>query len=256
MQKIELRIIEIILLISSLFMLSCSEEELSSPVADAKISLVDKAEIGEVISDANGMSLYIFSKDVSGESNCTEACLNAWPVFYMEDLAVTEGLELSDFSTITRADGAKQTTYQGWPLYYFASDVNPSDVKGEGVGSVWYAAKVDYTLNLAKQNVAGQELTYLVDAKGNSLYYFDNDTENESSCFGDCLLAYPSFQASSDLVIPSLLSDTQFSSFERTDGTSQLAFNGKPLYYFSEDSGRGDISGSIAAKWSLSAVQF
>ena len=60
MQKIELRIIEIILLISSLFMLSCSEEELSSPVADAKISLVDKAEIGEVISDANGMSLYIF----------------------------------------------------------------------------------------------------------------------------------------------------------------------------------------------------
>jgi len=40
--------------------------------------------------------------------------------------------------TITRADGTVQVTYNGWPLYYYASDKASGDVMGEGVGNVWY----------------------------------------------------------------------------------------------------------------------
>jgi len=256
MQKIELRIVELLLLATFLFTLACSEEEVASPVEPAEISIVAKGEFGEIISDAEGMSLYIFANDVSGESTCSDGCLNAWPVFFMEDVAVGEGLDLTDFSTITRADGTKQTTYQGWPLYYFASDESPSDVKGDGVGSVWFGAKVDYSLTVAKQNIENSDVSYLVDAQGRSLYFFENDAENVSNCAGDCLSAYPSFQVRDNLVLPSLLSSSQFSTIARADGTTQLAYAGKPLYYFSQDNGRGDISGSIADLWLLSAVQF
>ena len=256
MQKIELRIVELLLLATFLFTLACSEEEVAAPEETAEISIIEKGEFGEIISDANRMSLYIFANDVSGESNCNDGCLNAWPVFYMEDVAVGEGLELADFSTITRADGAKQTTYQGWPLYYFASDESPSDVKGDGVGSVWFGAKVDYSLAVAKQNIDDTDVSYLVDAEGKSLYFFENDSENTSNCAGGCLSAYPSFQVKDELILPSLLKSSEFSTINRTDGTTQLTFKGRPLYYFSDDNGRGDISGSIADLWSLSAVQF
>jgi predicted lipoprotein with Yx(FWY)xxD motif len=49
---------------------------------------------------------------------------------------VTEG----DFGAITREDGKRQTTYKGWPLYYYAGDKAPGDVLGQGLGNVWFVA--------------------------------------------------------------------------------------------------------------------
>jgi predicted lipoprotein with Yx(FWY)xxD motif len=45
--------------------------------------------------------------------------------------------------TIQRKDGSMQVTYQGLPLYYFASDQKPGDVMGQGVGNVWYVIGAD-----------------------------------------------------------------------------------------------------------------
>jgi predicted lipoprotein with Yx(FWY)xxD motif len=42
-----------------------------------------------------------------------------------------------------REDGEKQTSYKGWPLYYFFKDKKPGDVSGEGVNSVWYVIYPD-----------------------------------------------------------------------------------------------------------------
>ncbi len=70
------------------------------------------------LTDANGMTLYYFTKDVAGNSVCTGGCLGAWPVYYAPNLSVPGQLAASDFGTITREDGSKQTTYMGWPLYY------------------------------------------------------------------------------------------------------------------------------------------
>jgi predicted lipoprotein with Yx(FWY)xxD motif len=64
--------------------------------------------------------------------------LAKWPLYYVEKVAVKDGLDAKNFGTITRADGQKQTTYKGMPLYFFAGDKAPGDTNGQGVKDVWY----------------------------------------------------------------------------------------------------------------------
>jgi len=61
-----------------------------------------------------------------------------WPAFAPESVIVPSALNPADFSTITRADGTKQLTFKGYPLYYFVKDKVRGDVTGQGVGEVWY----------------------------------------------------------------------------------------------------------------------
>ncbi len=94
------------------------------------------------LTDAKGMTLYYYTKDADGQSACYGGCATAWPIFYTDTIAVPENLKASDFGTITRTDGTKQTTYLGWPLYYWQKDAKSGDMTGEGVGKVWYILKV------------------------------------------------------------------------------------------------------------------
>ena len=104
------------------------------------IKLAEKGGIGKYLADSKGMTLYVFRKDSPGKSACAGPCVVKWPLYYHETVAVPEGLQAGDFGTITREDGKKQTTYKGFPLYYFDGDKAPGDVMGHGVGNVWYAA--------------------------------------------------------------------------------------------------------------------
>ena len=90
------------------------------------------------LTDAKGMTLYYYTKDARGESVCYGNCANAWPIFYAPTISVPPTLQASDFGTITRTDGSKQTTYRGWPLYYWQRDAKPGDITGEKVGGVWF----------------------------------------------------------------------------------------------------------------------
>ncbi|RJQ80140.1 MAG: hypothetical protein C4519_10360 [Desulfobacteraceae bacterium] len=102
------------------------------------VKLSMKEGMGSYLTDAKGMTLYWFTKDTQGMSNCNEGCLDKWPIYYNETIAATGGLNSSDFSTITRADGKKQTAFRGWPLYYFVMDKAAGDTTGQGVREVWY----------------------------------------------------------------------------------------------------------------------
>ena len=88
--------------------------------------------------DSKGMTLYYFTKDQVGESACNGNCIKAWPAFYAPTMQVSNPLVASDFGTITRADGSFQTTFKGWPLYYWVHDAKPGDTTGQGVGKVWF----------------------------------------------------------------------------------------------------------------------
>lgn len=94
------------------------------------------------------MTLYYFITDVpaSGTSTCYTAanCTTFWPIFSVDSIVVSPPLKPADFSSISRTDGKKQTTYLGWPLYYFQKDTKPGDIKGENVLKTWYVAKPDY----------------------------------------------------------------------------------------------------------------
>lgn len=104
----------------------------------ATVSTSETPELGTFLTDAEGMTLYLFTKDVPGTSNCTGDCLVNWPAFVAEDpLTLPDGVP-GELTQITRDDGTQQVAYNGMPLYYFASDTAAGDTTGQGVGDVWY----------------------------------------------------------------------------------------------------------------------
>lgn len=85
----------------------------------------------------------------------------------------------------------------------------------------------------------------LVDPDGMTLYVFGADTEGESTCYESCASNWPSVPG--DLQTGTGLDGSifEFGTVTRTDGTSQLTVNGKPLYYFAGDSAPGDTHGQL-----------
>jgi predicted lipoprotein with Yx(FWY)xxD motif len=204
-----------------------------------RISLHADAKLGTYLTDRDGRTLYYFTKDAADLNACQGGCLTNWPIFYDADLQIPATLNKNDFGVLTRADGQKQTTYKGWPLYYFVKDKAPEDVLGEAVGGVWFVAKPDYRIMLGTSSELGN---YLTDAYGRTLYYFDKDTPNTSVCEGKCLVNWPA-DIATEGAVPSTLSSADFGSITRSDGSLQATFKGYPLYYFIKDAAHGDTLG-------------
>ena len=110
------------------------------PTSLQLVKVASKKEVGSYLTDAKGMTLYVFKKDSPGKSACAGDCLVRWPIYFREKVAASGGPKESDFATITREDGQKQTTYKGLPLYYFAGDKAAADTNGQGVKDVWVVA--------------------------------------------------------------------------------------------------------------------
>ena len=192
------------------------------------------------LTDGNGMTLYYFTHDTNGQSACYGKCAEAWPIFYAPNITVPSSLQASDFGTVTRTDGTMQTTYKGWPLYYWFKDKKPGEMTGEGVGGVWYIVKVPfYSVMIGTNQKLGN---YLVDSSGRTLYYFTKDSAGQSACTGECIQIWPAFNAGS-IVVPSAVNPSDFGSITRPDGTVPTTFKGYPLYYFAKDSKPGDANG-------------
>ena len=92
-----------------------------------------------VLTNPDGMTLYVFDKDAAGagKSACNGDCAMNWPPL----LAAASDKASGDYSIITRDDGSRQWAYKGKPLYRWAKDQKPGDVTGDGVKNVWHAAK-------------------------------------------------------------------------------------------------------------------
>ena len=80
--------------------------------------------------------------DVKSNSACTGACAVAWPPATIKNMPKSaSGIDRSDLSTIARADGTKQLTYDGRPLYLFVRDQAGSAPKGQAIkkfGGEWF----------------------------------------------------------------------------------------------------------------------
>ncbi len=108
-------------------------------IKPAALKVTTDAKLGKFLTDADGRSLYAFTKDTMNTSNCYGKCEAAWPpLFEAGKPTLGDGLDASLLGAIQRTDGSMQVTYGGMPLYYFAADQKPGDVNGQGVGSVWY----------------------------------------------------------------------------------------------------------------------
>ncbi|MDJ1480726.1 hypothetical protein QNI16_09550 [Cytophagaceae bacterium YF14B1] len=245
---------------------SCDDNDSPGPnKVTTQVKLATSSTLGSYLVDSAGYTLYFFTRDADGTNNCTSGnCMAAWPIYYKANLTqemLGEGLLLADFAEITTASGAKQLTYKGWPLYYYSPTANsvkelPGETKGEGVGGVWYVAKTDYTIMLASKQLVGQDgknyksdytegtgvTQFFTDGKGRTLYTFTTDSKNTTSCTSSgCKAAWPAFTETLASV-PSALDKSLFGTID-VDGKKQLTYKGWPLYYFTQDSGRGMTKG-------------
>jgi predicted lipoprotein with Yx(FWY)xxD motif len=251
-----------LLLILSVFLFTgCNNNNDGDIDPDPKensVKLSNNAKFGKILTDSKGLSLYFFSKDTKETSDCLDGCLDVWPIFYAEDLTVDSGLNLSDFATITRTDGLMQTTYRGWPLYYFANDAVSGDTNGDKVNNVWYIAKPDYSLMYVVSQLIGEDgkkyksdytegegaTFYITDIEGQTLYTFIKDNENSNNFTKEDFSnnsVWPIVEINLDK-IPSILDANDFNTID-VFGRTQLTYKGRPLYYYGQDSERGDNKG-------------
>ena len=104
---------------------------------------VANENLGNILVDSQGRTLYLFRSDSGTKSACTGACAIDWPPLRATGKpTVGGGATASIVATSARSDGKSQVTYNGHPLYLFSGDQKPGDTNGEGVnafGGLWYA---------------------------------------------------------------------------------------------------------------------
>jgi predicted lipoprotein with Yx(FWY)xxD motif len=118
----------------------------SSSQGKAAISLAYSPSLGFYLTNGTGWTLYLFTKDTvnGGSSSCYGQCQTFWPPLSGSagSLSLAPGLSASSFGTITRTDGTKQLTYDGWPLYFYAGDKAVGQTNGQNKQGTWFVVNV------------------------------------------------------------------------------------------------------------------
>ncbi len=112
-------------------------------------------------------------------------------------------------------------------------------------------AAAAYTVNVA----IGAVGDYLTGEGGMTLYVKQGDSTTATNCTGGCLDSWPPFtvEAGEQVAAGAGVTGT-LASFARPEGTTQVTYNGQPLYYFTGDAAAGDTTGQgIGGVWSVAA---
>jgi predicted lipoprotein with Yx(FWY)xxD motif len=137
----------------------------SALAASPAISVTKSAKLGDILTDENGMTLYLFKNDKAGQSACTGSCAQTWPAFTVslgETASVGSGIS-GKVETIKRPDGTMQVAYNKMPLYRYSGDSKAGDANGQGIGGVWYAATptgAAKTATMAKKSPSKSSSSY------------------------------------------------------------------------------------------------
>jgi predicted lipoprotein with Yx(FWY)xxD motif len=109
------------------------------------MSTVKHPELGEILVDGKGRTLYRFTRDTDWPmtSACTGECLEKWKPAALIDKNDVRGIDPKLVIPFKRPDGTKQQTIDCWPLYWFTGDRQPGDVNGQGAGGTWFAVAPD-----------------------------------------------------------------------------------------------------------------
>jgi len=127
---------------------------------------------------------------------------------------------------------------------------------GSGVGGYGSGGSTSTTgpSGVATVSAASTKLgMVLVDGSGRTLYLFEKDQPNQSACTGACVAAWPIDQSSGTPKAGGGVKASLLGTIRRANGTTQVAYNGHPLYYYDGDSGAGQLNGqdvdAFGAKW-------
>ncbi|MEX2541740.1 MAG: hypothetical protein WD314_08020 [Trueperaceae bacterium] len=214
---------------------------------DPEVQVRYDPALGHFLTGPNGMTLYVFSNDAPGTSNCYDQCATNWPPLLTEseEPVVTPLAIPGEFGVTERNDSGRQVTYNGWPLYYWVRDQDVGDTTGQAVGGVWWTANLNPVVRVVEH---AQHGNILVGPTGMTLYRFTNDSEGMSNCAGRCALRWPplvgGFNAGAGVSATAGDGVTgEIGTIEREDAGMQLTYNGEPLYYWINDHAPGDATG-------------
>ncbi|MEV6398916.1 hypothetical protein AB0M39_29720 [Streptomyces sp. NPDC051907] len=125
---------------------AASEGGAAKPAKPAKTVSIKTAdsELGTILVDDSGRTLYGFTKDKPGASNCDADCIAVWPALTSsKDVKAGPGSKASLLKETKLGEGAEQATYGDWPLYYYVGDATPGDVNGQGLDGEWFVVAAD-----------------------------------------------------------------------------------------------------------------
>ncbi|WP_406402624.1 SCO0930 family lipoprotein [Streptomyces uncialis] len=234
--------------------------------AAGRLAVWDSKELGRVVTDSAGLTLYRFDKDTAKppRSDCAGECAVAWPPVPADGATAPTGVDVGLLGEVVRADGVRQLTLDGWPMYRYVKDGRAGDAKGQGVGGVWFAAAPDGKKAAPAgggSDAAGRPgLSTRVDPKlgeivvdkdGMTVYRFTKDSAwpMRTACIGECLEKWP-------VVAPVDKAQTKgiklkgYVTFGRPDGIDQQTIDCWPLYTFAADKVPGDTKGQgVGGTW-------
>jgi predicted lipoprotein with Yx(FWY)xxD motif len=99
--------------------------------------------LSPIVHNGSGLTIYRFDKDTPRPpaSHCNSGCTGTWsPILVQHGSRIfVNGVETAQVGIINRADGTRQVTLGGWPLYLYVGDTKAGDTAGEGVDSTWFA---------------------------------------------------------------------------------------------------------------------
>ncbi|WP_128380710.1 SCO0930 family lipoprotein [Streptomyces cavernae] len=246
----------------------------SNAKAGGQLAISENAELGQILTDSTGKTLYRFDNDTAEppKSNCDGDCATAWPPVLADGTTAPAGVDKSLVGSVTRSDGTKQLTIDGWPAYYFAKDTKPGDTNGQGVKGTWYALSPEGKkatggagggaaepadlpgLSTRKDPELGE---IVIDKNGKTVYRFLKDSQwpMATKCTGACLEKWP-------VVAPVDEKDTKgidlqgstpnqgYVVFNRPDGIKQQSIDCVPIYTFAQDKKPGDTNGQgVGGTW-------
>jgi predicted lipoprotein with Yx(FWY)xxD motif len=104
------------------------------------LSATESKDLGWYVADAGGFALYRFDQDTAKppKSNCEAECASAWPPMPVSEHTMTSGVDPTLVGEVARADGKKQVTLAGRPLYRFPGDKTAGQTTGQGKGGTWW----------------------------------------------------------------------------------------------------------------------
>ncbi|MFE9172638.1 SCO0930 family lipoprotein [Streptomyces kebangsaanensis] len=230
-----------------------------APKPAGQLAVSANAELGKVVTDSAGMTLYRFDADTAEppKSNCDGGCATAWPPVPVDDATAGAGLDKALLGEVTRSDGTKQLTIGGWPAYRYAKDTQAGETSGQGVNGKWFALAPDgkkaSLASLPGLSVGKTELgDVVVDKNGMTVYRFSKDEawpKSISACTGSCLEKWPAVAPVAENDVKGIVKKGLMP-FTRPDGVKQMSIGCWPIYTFSGDKKPGDVNGQgIGGTW-------
>lgn len=144
----------LLILLTVLTLTACGGDEGTEPTPTGdpqagtgpKVKVAD-SEVGPILVDESGRTLYGFTRDRDKSSNCDADCIAVWPALTTSSPpSAGDRLDASLLGLTKHAEGADQVTYGEWPLYYYVGDTVAGDVNGQGIDDEWFVVAPDATL--------------------------------------------------------------------------------------------------------------